>query len=67
MKIVLQGKTETLKAFQYVIIEQAEDNEAYITHCTKEGIEDYQDLGTGDKIILTEEAYSNLCMQGAGV
>lgn len=51
---------------KYVIIEQAENNEAYITHLSKKDIENYQSVGTGDYIILSESAYNNMCMSCMG-
>ena len=46
----------------YVIIEQAEDNEAYITRCkTEEDVENYQSLDTGQIVVLSESAFGNMC------
>lgn len=49
---------------KYVIIEQAEGNEAYITRI--ENPEDYESIGIGVFICLSEEAYNNLCLSGCG-
>lgn len=51
---------------KYIIIEQAEDNEALITRVTKKGMENYESLTGGNFIILSEEAYNNLCIMGCG-
>jgi len=48
---------------EYVIIEQAEGNEALITRVeTEEDVENYQSLQGGDFIILSTDAFNNMCM-----
>ena len=55
---------------KYVIIEQDEDCEAYITHVEAENVEEainnYSTMGLGIMLAITEEAFNNMCIQGAG-
>jgi SepF-like predicted cell division protein (DUF552 family) len=55
---------------KYVIIEQAEDTEAYITHIEakdeNEVSEIYESVGNGNFILLNEEAFYNMCQAGCG-
>ena len=55
----------------FVIIEQDENNEAYITYIkakdTETVLNKYNQMGLGVMVILTEEAFGNMCLQGCGV
>ena len=56
-----------MKKYKYVIIEQAEDNEAYITMLyNSKDVENYQSIGIGEFIVLSIEAYYNLIQGGLG-
>jgi hypothetical protein len=54
---------------EFVVIEQAEDGEAYITRMQENCIEDifdnYCDVDGGNIVVLTAEAFGNLVAGGA--
>jgi hypothetical protein len=54
---------------EFVVIEQAEDGEAYITrmeeNCIEDVYENYQDVDGGAIVVLTAEAFGNLVAGGA--
>ena len=56
---------------RYVIIEQAEEGEAYITHINAKNIDyafdKYNDVNGGNIIILNENSFYAMCMRGCGV
>ena len=55
---------------KYVIIEQKEKGDVCITHVNAKNLMEaysmYEDEDKGDIIILTYQAYCNMCMQGVG-
>ena len=67
---MMDAVIKMVKKERYVVIEQAEDGEAYITHIQAknidEALEEYNKVRGGNLIILTEQAYYRMCQSGAG-
>lgn len=55
---------------KFVVIEQSDEGEAYVTHVRAKDIEkaydNYESVEMGSVVILTEDAFGRLCQMGAG-
>ena len=53
------------KKIKYVVLEQADETEAYISYVsTKKEADNYETLDGGNYIVLSIEAYNNLILRG---
>ena len=55
------------KQIKYIILEEFDDNEAFITYIyNKKDIDNYESLYTGKYIVLSINAFNNLVKIGLG-